>query len=342
MKKTILWLCVLIFPFSVSANTFQNIVVNWITFNNVVYDINDDDYKIHVAISDSETNIDDLAKQQNAITWINGIFFCPKDYTVCNWKSSTINERIVNWVDYSFYPDSWERWIFWWDKDWVPLLHQTNRINADSRADIFEGMWNFPILFANGISQLEHYHDVWLYDNKMKSAMKRHYICSNKDKTQITFGSTSAASLNDLTPALYELGCWDAINLDAWNSSQFLYNGRRLEYSWRNILDGFVVERVWLNVSNEEMKIDKIMKILAPAFKKASLSNANIRIDAVLWAIKTARSKIYEENSIDTYDNNWNNIGYTIDIKSLKTHTRVYLLNRLERELQIFQKDLNS
>jgi len=30
------------------------------------------------------------------------------------------------------------------------------------------------------------------------------------------------------------------------------------------------------------MKIDKIMKILAPAFKKASLSNANIRIDAVL------------------------------------------------------------
>jgi hypothetical protein len=84
------------------------------------------------------------------------------------------------------------------------------------------------------------------------------------------------------------------------------------------------------------------MQVLAPLYKKLPLESSNKRIDAILWAVKVARTKIYEENSIDTYDSDWKNIGYTIDIKSLKTHTRVYLLNRLERELQIFQKDLNS
>ncbi len=342
MKKLFLFLIILSIPSIASANTFQKLTIDGITFNNVIYNVNSNEYKIHAAISDSETSIDQLAKRENAITGINGIFFCPEDYTECNWKSYTINERIVNWVDYSFYPDTWERAIFWWDKNWVPLLHQTARINPDSRGEIFEGMGNFPILFANGISQLEHYHDIGLYDNKMKNPMKRHFICSTKDKSKIIFGSTSSASLDDLTPALFKLGCWDAINLDAWNSTQYLYNGRRLEYSNRNILDGFVIERVGLNVAEQEKKISYIMSILRPLYKRYTQEKAESRIREILWAITSIRAKIYDENSVDTYTESWEYTGYVIDITSLPLLTRVYLLNRLERELKILQTEISS
>ncbi len=96
MKK-IVFICflVLCIPNITSANTFQKITVDGITFQNIIYDINSTEYKIHVATSDTVTNIDALAKENNAITGINGIFFCPSDYTECKGKSFTINERFV-------------------------------------------------------------------------------------------------------------------------------------------------------------------------------------------------------------------------------------------------------
>lgn len=337
---SLVWcLCI---PSFVSANTFKKVTIDGITFQNVIYDINSTDYKLHVATSDSETNIDDLAKANNAITGINGIFFCPKDYTECKWKSFTINERIVDGVDYSFYPDSGERGIFWWDKDWVPLIHQTNKINPELRDTIFNGMGNFPILYANWISQLEHYHDVGLYDAKMSASMKRHFICSTQDKKQIFFWSTSAVSLDNLAPALYELWCWDGINLDAGYSTQYLYNGRRLEYSGRNVLDGFVIERVWLDVDLLGSQIDTIMKKLSLIYKRYPENTAVSKIDEILKALASVRTKIYEENSIDLYDENWNISGYEIDITSLPILKRVYLINQLERWLQILKKEVQN
>jgi hypothetical protein len=39
---------------------------------------------------------------------------------------------------------------------------------------------------------------------------------------------------------------------------------------------------VGLNVKNEEAKIDKIMQVLAPLYKKLPLESSNKRIDAIL------------------------------------------------------------
>lgn len=340
---TKLWILIfaLCIPSIASANTFQNVKINGITFNNVVYTISNSDYKIHAALSDTETSIDDLAIKNNAITGINGVFFCPKDYSECKWKSFTINERIADGVDMSFYPDSGERAIFWWDVNGVPMLHQTGRINPDNRKFIFEGMGNFPILFANGISQLEHYHDVWLYDSKMKNPMKRHFICSTKGKDKIIFGSTSSASLDDLTPALFTLGCWDAINLDAGASTQYLYNGRRLEYASRNVLDAFVIERVWLDVQDLENKLDILGWKLSKIYKNSYPSSVStIKIEQVLKQIAAIRADIYDENSIDTYNDMWNNTWYEIDITSLSILKRVYLLNGLEKRLKSIKSSL--
>lgn len=106
MKKLF---CIIIFsllPSITFANSFQKITVDGITFQNVIYTIGSQDYKIHVAASDEITNIDALAKSKNAITGINGIFFCPADYTECKGKNYTINERFIDGKDLSFYDDT--------------------------------------------------------------------------------------------------------------------------------------------------------------------------------------------------------------------------------------------
>lgn len=338
MKK-IFFLCILIFSFpSVSfANTFQKITVDGITFNNIIYDISSQDYKIHVATTDTVTNIDELAKSKNAITGINGVFFCPADYSECKGKNYTINERFENGADLSFYDDTGERAVFGWDISWVPLLHQTAKINPDIRDTIYEWMWNFPVLYADGKNQIEHYHDVWLYDKKMSTPMKRHFICSNKEKTKIFFGSTSSVTLDDLAPALFKLWCWDGLNLDAGNSTQYLYNGRRLEYSNRNVLDGFVIERVWLNVAESDALVETLMKKLTVIYKRYSQKKALSEIDTLLAGLAQIRSKLYDKNSVDTYDESGNITGYVINISSLPTLRRVYLINTLERKLQILR-----
>lgn len=168
----------------------------------------------------------------------------------------------------------------------------------------------------------------------MSTPMKRHFICSNKEKTQIFFGSTSATSLDNLAPALYKLGCWDGINLDAGASTQYLYNGRRLEYSSRNILDGFVIERVGLNIAESDALVEKVKTQISRRFARLTPERAVKEYDSIIAALKVSRSKIYEENSQDTFDSSGVLNGYTIDISSLSELKRVYLINSLERKLQ--------
>ncbi len=109
MKKIIFIFALFLIPSISHANTFQKITVDGITFQNVIYDIGSQDYKIHVAATDEVTNIDTLAKSKNALTGINGIFFCPADYSECKGKSFTINERFVEGEDLSFYDDTGDR-----------------------------------------------------------------------------------------------------------------------------------------------------------------------------------------------------------------------------------------
>ena len=57
----------------------------------------------------------------NWVTAVNWIYFCPKDYSECENKDFTINERYINWKKIATYDDTWERVVFALDKDNKPI-----------------------------------------------------------------------------------------------------------------------------------------------------------------------------------------------------------------------------
>jgi len=76
---------------------------------------------------------------------------------------------------------------------------------------------------------LEHYYDVGLIDKKMTSeVLGRHFICSNQEKDTILFGRTGPMGLDQEVGVLLQIGCYDALNLDAGDSSSFIYNARQI------------------------------------------------------------------------------------------------------------------
>jgi len=320
-------------PLSSFANIFTKTEIDGLWMQYVRYNVWSDEYTLKVAISDSATSLSKLAREYNGITAINGVFFCPADYSSCWWVSNTINERIIQGSDQSFYTDTWDRGVFGWTEEGIPLFHQTNKINPDIRSEIFEGLGNFPILYADGKNMIEQYHDNGLYDNKMKAKLPRHFICANQDKTWIIFGRTYSTSLDDLAPKLYKLGCWDALNLDAGNSSKFMYNGNELLSSWRAILDGFVIEHKDINVAQIENDIDTLIRILKPRFQKIRTKYAVSQLEWINKQIHTIRNEIYDTHSYNEIDNAGNIIGYTIDMQDFKALKRVYSINILEKKI---------
>ena len=306
-----------------------------ITLQYVIYPVWSTIYDLHVVKSDNVTNIDALALSKNAITWINGIFFCPADYTECGGRNFTINERIIDGVDFSHYSDTWERWIFWWTALWEPFIYQTDRLNALRRWEIFQWMWNFPIIFFEGRNMLEHYHSVWLIDRRMTQATNRHFICSNKSWSEIFFGKSSPTSLDSLAPALYAAWCYNALNLDAWASSQFLHNGRRL-VSWsRNVLDAFVISHSAINVMQIEEEITLLSDLLRQRLLRWwSWDIANERRNMIVWALIEARNQIHNRYSVDLYDEVGLYLGYRLEVTSFSELERLYRINKLERALR--------
>lgn len=342
MKKIILIISLLFIPNIAQANVFTKTEIQGIWFQYIRYDIHSDIYEINAVVSDSVKPLDELAIWENALSAINGVFFCPADYPECDGKNFTINERFIDGEDLSFYPDSWDRWVFWWDKNWVPILFQTGKIAPNERENIYEWLGNFPILYANWVNMLEYYHDVWLYDMKMKLPAYRHFICTNKEKSHIIFGRTSPTSLDSLAPALYELWCWDALNLDAGNSAQFLYNGRMLAKWSRNILDGFTISHKEIDVQKLEDKLNTLFTQVEKQYLRYPKRIAIERLNNFLIVIPKLRNDIYEAYSEDIFDTEWNIIGYTAEITSVSELKRLYMINWLEKRIKIFKKSLEN
>jgi exopolysaccharide biosynthesis protein len=340
MKKLLLIILLSTLPSTVFWNVFTQIKIWDITLNYISYDIASNIYNIKVGISNDAVSLSELSAQYNWVSSINGIFFCPEDYSRCNGLNYTINERFVDGEDLSFYPDTGERWVFWWDVNGIPFIHKTNNINPDIRGDIYEWVWNFPILFQNGQNLLENYIDNGLYDKKMKAKASRHFICSNKDKTHIYIWRSSATSLEWLTPALYTLWCWDALNLDAGWSSHLNYNGREIVKWDRKIIDGIIIQRKDIDVLKVEKSVEETMKRISLYISKYPSDISLNIIDILLKYIPKLRSEIYNTYSVDNYDLKWNRIGYSLEVTSLLDFKKVYTFNILERELKEFKKSL--
>jgi len=323
-------------------NIFTEITSRDITLEYITYKVWSDAYELKTWISDDAKSLSSISKDIWAISGINWVFFCPADYTACNWKSFTINERFINGVDLSFYDDTGERGVFWWDSGTVPFLHQTEKINSDSRSNIFEWLGNFPIIYADGKNMLEYYHDVWLYDSKMSAKMPRHFICSNREKTEIFFGTSSSASLDSLAPALYDIGCWDWLNLDAGASTYFNYNGRELESWSRKILDGFFIVPKWFDAIAINSKLDVAMPEISRVFKRYSKQTALAKITAVREYIKKYRSDNYEKYSQNLYNSDWEINWYNLEVTDITVLQKIYLFNVLDIELRKLYNSISA
>jgi len=332
-SKILLFVLFFSLPYIAYGNSFSSTKVLWLKIQYIQYDVWSDDYTLKVAINKDATTLTSLARDYNGISGINWAFFCPADYSACWWVSHTINERIVNGEDLSFYTDTGERAIFGWTGSGSPLFHQTKNINSDVREDFHWGLWNFPIIFSEWKNMIEIYHDNGLYDSKMKAPLPRHFICSNKEKTWIRFWRTHSTSLDALAPVLYELWCWNALNLDAWNSSKFMYNGKDILWSGRDILDAVVVERKWIDVFQIESNIDSIMRRLSPQFKRLRKTNAIGQLKSIMNHINILREQIYTQNTSDILDDSGNLNWYTINVGDLKDLKHVYSLNILEKKI---------
>ncbi len=211
-------------------------------------------YVVSSVANDGWDTLENLTKKVWWDTAVNWVFFCPKDYSYCNWLTHTISERVYMWdgAAYSrFWPDTSIRAIFGFDKYWEPLLVQNNfglhdvwyrsNINKDKQNDLYFGLGNFPVL-------LENWDDVVLWfsnyvDKKMETAGNKSFICSTKDNSTIYMWVVWWLNLRKLPAFIKEqFGCRNAINLDAGASLGMIYSWLVLDRgSRRNIMDAFVV-----------------------------------------------------------------------------------------------------
>lgn len=95
-----------------------------------------------------------------------------------------------------------------------------------------------------------------------------------------------------------------------------------------------MIERVGLDIAQADELIEKVGDQVSRQYRKYSQDTAVEKYDTLIKAIGNIRTNIYEENSVDTIDASGVKNGYIIDITSLDTLKRVYLLNSLERKIK--------
>lgn len=351
MKKIIIWAILLAFPWVTFANTYIEKKVWDYTFKVIQYDLSSEDYEIKVVKTDDATNLWNLLEENNAITWVNWVFFCPIDYDWCNTnKSFTDNERYIEWTKYAAFLTTWDRAVFGWTKDKKPFIYQSGKINMDNEDQIYYWLWNYPLLLSEWQNMLEYYWDAWLIDNKMRVKSTRNFICSDLDKKNIYFWLVYNATMDELAWALSDFWCYDALNLDAGLSTTFMYNWRYIVWPQkRDILDAVAIERKWLNVKEVSKVAEKIWEILIKDSKKKARNNkekAIMNIDKYINALEDLRKKVYEKYSTDILEQNivWetDKVWYKIEINDLKALKLIYVINKTQEILKKAKKDLGE
>ncbi len=336
MKK-ILYCIWIIFPLSVFWNTYTDIKIENHRVQYITYSKLDQEYDIHIAATQNSTDFKNLVGQYGAVTGLNGVFFCPKDYSECGWRDFTINERFVKGKEIARYKSTGERVVFGWDIEENPFLYQTDKINTDREQDIYEWFANYPLLLMWWKTQLEHYYDVWLIDEKMRVPSTRHFICSTENGNEILFWSVSGASLDRLVYVLSEIGCIDALNLDAWKSSAFIYNWKYIQWPGRNILDGVVITRRWMDIKKINTRLEPVFISLQKKYSNPfRVERSKKKLWAYIHQIRAIKSQIYSwyETPLDN--------GYKIEWITLRDLERIYILNQLEYKMTQIKNTLGN
>lgn len=343
MKK-ILLILFLFFPFIASANTFIEKVQSGYKMRVIEYDIKSTLYDLQFFKTQGTTQepLDKILLENNAISWVNGAFFCPEYYSFCAGKEGTTNnERFMKGVDYEWYEPSWDKAMFAIDKNRNSFIFQRDNINTEKEKDIYYGLSNWPLILKDGVNTLEDYYDQWVIDSKMKSSGTKNFICNNKEKNKIYFGLIYSIDIDTEASILKDFWCSDALNLDAWLSTAFIYNGKYIVWPQRGIIDA-----VWIvpkfDLKPLEEKIQKVVEYLDQRALK--ISNGNPEIQKGLYKnyieqFDVFKSKIYDNFSHDLYEENsliWENekVGYKIEINNEKALKVIYIINKIIFQLK--------
>jgi hypothetical protein len=342
--KIIFTIYFLLWIYSVSANTYIEKTILWHKIKVIKYDLSSKDFifKIWINKDQEATSLRDLMDKNNWISAVNWVYFCPADYSACKWKDFTINERYIDGKKIAWYDDTWDRVVFALDKEKNPFLFQTNRINADKETEIYTWLWNFPLILQDWKNMIEYYREQWLIDKKMKASMSRNFICSDESWKNIYFWYIYDVILDHLHAVLTELWCYNALNLDAWASSAMIYNARYIVWPGRNVLDGLIIERIWLNTKELRDKLQPIIPKIEKIIKFKTFVKQKKYLNDLSKSLTKARIQIYELNSTDLYDANWNNIWYEINTNGINTLKKLYIINYLDKLIYELEKKLEA
>ncbi len=291
----------------VSANTLIERTIGWYKANIIEHKTDSKLYDIKIWVHPKDWGT--LRSIMNTVWWVtgvNGVFECPKDYAACWWKNYTVNERYINGKKKAQYKSTGDRVVFGWDKNIKPFLFQTDTINANKEWEIWEGFANHPLLLKEWVSQVWKYHKKGLIDYKMKRKGTRNFICSDKQGKTIYFGLVYNITMDALAPALKDLWCWNALNLDAWYSTSFIYNGKYITWPQRDILDWVFIVPKWVDTEEVKEESKRIMRNLLkkiqplPTHKKIeSLNNLNTQLyQTALSIYKKNTSKVWADTPV--------------------------------------------
>lgn len=257
--------------------------------------IPDQRHSIITSVSFKWDNLNTLVKKVGWVSWITWAYFCPADYGKrCNRTNSTTADRIFEWKNFSkYWPDTWGRWMFWFDKNWEFLYLQNNlwyandsyvrKYNEDKTDQIYYGLSNHPVLLIDWENVLSKESDV-LLDKKMLKPGPKNFICVTQDKKTFYMWQIANISMYEVPYYLTQnFWCRYALNLDSGPSSSIIYNGSTKIKEKRLIMDAFVVYENpdYKNVTEKELK--QIRQIMDDY-----ISNLRNKI----WEFKFLTSKI--------------------------------------------------
>lgn len=321
------------------ANNYIRTNISGYTFKVIKYDTKSKDYifKIWARQDYQATSLRELMEENNWVSAINWVFFCPESYRECGWKNFTKNERYVEWKKISNIQlpnteSTWDRVVFAVSDKNEAFLYQTDKINSEDEEKIYYGFSNFPLLLQNGISKYDDYVKLGLVDSKMEAKINRNFICSDESWRYIYSGYISNIKLKNVPGILLEFGCYNALNLDAGGSGAMIYNSKYIVWPSRNILDWVIIERKNLDTKKIIERSEKILLFLEERIKDKSNQEKIEYYNTLNKGLSKIKSSIYEENSIDLIDEeSWEIIWYEIEIKDIKKISTLYLINYLDK-----------
>ncbi len=312
-------LCSLLFVQHTFANTFIERTLAWYKATIIEYKTDSKLYDIHIGVHPNEGGtLRSIMSEVNGVSWVNWVFECPKDYSACWWKNYTINERYVQWEKRATYESTGDRVVFAWNDDIEPFLFQTGLINPDDEEKIFEWFANHPLILMNWESQLYRYYEKNLIDNKMKTRATKNFICSNKSWESIYFWLVYNIWIDDMPKALRELGCWNAINLDAWLSTSLIYNNKYVVGPQREILDWVFVSPKNIDINSLNASSKTFISALLESLKNYTTSQKIEKLSSILQTLDEYIVKIYDRNTteITVSENIYTNIEVFDDLEN--------------------------